>query len=173
MTSNGPQPGSPGLSGFLCVAALCLAACAALLVSQRSIAQEEVFPQANGNGIIEPGEDELAELARAAQNPVASMISVPFQNNTNFEFGPLEKTQNVMNIQPVYPIDLNEKWNLITRTIIPVVTQPRLSPEQSGTTGLGDTVFSAFFSPKAPSWAAPMVVVNFSVKSLERAVIFC
>ena len=61
-----------------------------------------------GDGIIEPGEDATAELARAAQNPVASMISLPFQNNTNFNFGPREKTQNILNIQPVWPIELNE-----------------------------------------------------------------
>jgi hypothetical protein len=56
-----------------------------------------------GDGIIEAGEDETEELARAAQNPVASMISLPFQNNTNFNLGPRGKTQNILNIQPVWP----------------------------------------------------------------------
>jgi hypothetical protein len=102
----------------------------------------------DGDGIIEPGEDETAELARAVQNPVASMISVPFQNNTNFNFGPLEKTQNVLNIQPVIPFTLSEDWNLITRTIIPVVSQPAFTPAQDREFGLGDTVFSAFLSPR-------------------------
>jgi hypothetical protein len=59
------------------------------------------YVKANGNGIIEPGENETEELARAAQNPVASMISLPFQNNTNFKFGLQEKTQNILIIQPV------------------------------------------------------------------------
>ena len=102
----------------------------------------------DGDGIIEPGENETAELARAAQNPLASMISLPFQNNTNFNFGPLEKTQNILNIQPVIPFELNENWNLITRTIIPVVSQPALTPAQDREFGLGDTVFTAFLSPK-------------------------
>jgi hypothetical protein len=102
----------------------------------------------DGDGIIEPGEDATAELARAVQNPVASMISVPFQNNTNFNFGPLEKTQNVLNIQPVIPFALNEDWNLITRTILPVVSQPAFTPMQDRKFGLGDTVFSAFLSPR-------------------------
>ena len=102
----------------------------------------------DGDGIIEPGENETAELARAAQNPLASMISLPFQNNTNFNFGPLEKTQNILNIQPVIPIELNENWNLITRTIIPVVSQPALTPAQDREFGLGDTVFTAFLSPR-------------------------
>ncbi len=102
----------------------------------------------DGDGIIEAGENETAELARAAQNPVASMISVPFQNNTNFNFGPLEKTQNVLNIQPVIPFALNEDWNLITRTILPVVSQPAFTAAQDREFGLGDTVFSAFLSPR-------------------------
>jgi len=101
-----------------------------------------------GDGIIEAGEDETSELARAVQNPVASMISLPFQNNTNFNFGPLEKTQNVLNIQPVIPFALNEDWNLITRTILPVVSQPAFTPMQDRKFGLGDTVFSAFLSPR-------------------------
>ncbi len=102
----------------------------------------------DGDGIIEPGEDATAELARAAQNPVASMISVPFQNNTNFNFGPLEKTQNILNIQPVLPFELNEDWNLITRTIVPVISQPAFTPTQDRKFGLGDILFTAFLSPK-------------------------
>jgi hypothetical protein len=101
-----------------------------------------------GDGIIEAGENETDELARAAQNPVASMISLPFQNNTNFEFGPQEKTQNIMNIQPVWPFEMNEDWNLITRTIVPVISQPATTPAQDREFGLGDTVFTAFVSPK-------------------------
>ena len=90
-----------------------------------------------------------AALARAAQNPIASLISVPFQNNTNFNLGPEEGTQNVLNIQPVLPFELNDKWNLITRTIIPVISQPAMMPGQGRRNGLGDIQFSAFFSPSA------------------------
>ena len=100
-----------------------------------------------GDGIIEPGEDATEELARAAQNPIATMISVPFQNNTNFEFGPREKTQHIMNIQPVLPFKLNDDWNLVTRTIVPVISQPGFTPGQDRKNGLGDTVFTAFFVP--------------------------
>ncbi len=80
---------------------------------------------------------ETEDLARAAQNPVASMISLPFQNNTNFDVGPLEKTQNIMNIQPVWPFEMNEDWNLITRTIVPVISQPASTPAQDREFGLG------------------------------------
>jgi len=94
------------------------------------------------------GKTSTEELAKAAQNPVASMISLPFQNDTNFNFGPEEKTQNVLNIQPVWPISLNEKWNVITRTIVPIISQPEFTPSGDRTNGLGDTTFTAFLSPK-------------------------
>lgn len=102
-----------------------------------------------GDGIIGEGESSTAELARAVQNPIADLISVPFQNNTNFNFGPRERTQNVLNIQPVIPVDLNEEWLMITRTILPVVSQPSLFRGDDGReNGLGDTTLSLFFSPK-------------------------
>jgi hypothetical protein len=93
-------------------------------------------------------ESNNTQLAKAAQNPIADMISLPFQNNTNFDVGPREETQNVLNIQPVYPINLNAEWNLITRTIVPVISQPAFTPTQDRTNGIGDIQFSAFFSPK-------------------------
>jgi hypothetical protein len=106
------------------------------------------YVKANGNGIIEPGENATEELARASQNPVASMISLPFQNNTNFNFGPHDKTQNIFNIQPVWPFALNDEWNLITRTIVPLVFQPATEPGTDREHGIGDTIFTAFFSPR-------------------------
>jgi hypothetical protein len=61
------------------------------------------------------------ELAKMAQNPVANLINVPFQNNTNFNYGPLDGTQNILNIQPVIPITVNKDWNVITRIIFPLL----------------------------------------------------
>ena len=90
------------------------------------------------------------ELAKLAQNPVGNLISLPFQNNTNFDVGPLEKTQNILNIQPVYPIHVNDDWNVITRTIIPLLWQPAFVPGQGSTFGLSDVQFSAFLSPAIP-----------------------
>jgi hypothetical protein len=101
-----------------------------------------------GDGTLDSGEARQAELARSAQNPIASMISLPLQNNTNFDFGPREKTQNVLNVQPVIPFSVSENWNLITRTIVPVVSQPGFVPGQNRENGLGNTLFSSFFSPK-------------------------
>src|SRR4249919_3589530 len=96
------------------------------------------------------------ELAKLAQNPVGNMISLPFQNNTNLNFGPEKGTQNVLNIQPVIPIEVNNDWNIITRTIVPVVWMPALSPDIGSVSGLGDIQFSALLSPGHPGqwiWA--------------------
>jgi len=90
------------------------------------------------------------ELAKLAQNPVGNLISVPFQNNTNFNVGPYSGTQNVLNIQPVIPVEINKEWNIITRTVVPVISQPQLSPTTDRTNGIGDTVLSAFLSPAQP-----------------------
>jgi hypothetical protein len=95
------------------------------------------------------GEQSTAELARAAQNPVADMITIPFQDNIGFGYGPQKDVQNVLNIQPVIPLRIAEEWNLITRTILPVVTQPSFTGAGS-TTGLGDLTFTAFVSPVKP-----------------------
>jgi len=102
---------------------------------------------ANGPARAELSTEELAKLA---QNPVGNLISVPFQNNTNFSYGPLDRTQNLLNIQPVYPIHVDEDWNIITRTIFPLLWQPAVYPGQGSTFGLSDTQFSAFLSPAVP-----------------------
>jgi hypothetical protein len=101
------------------------------------------------------------ELAKLAQNPVGNLISLPFQNNTNLNFGPEKGTQNVLNIQPVIPVSVNDDWNIITRTIVPVVSLPSLYPGDDRTNGIGDTVFTAFLSPAKPGhwiWGAGPVV---------------
>jgi len=90
------------------------------------------------------------ELAKLAQNPVGNLVSVPIQNNTNFNTGPQNGTQNILNIQPVYPIELNPEWNLITRTILPLVWQPGSAPGENTTFGLGDLQLSGFVSPSQP-----------------------
>lgn len=102
-------------------------------------------------------QDDAGELAKASQNPVADLISLPFQNNTNFNVGPNDKTQNILNIQPVAPFKLSADWNLITRTIVPVISQRGLVAGQDRTNGLGDISFTAFLSPAKPAtlvWGA-------------------
>lgn len=99
----------------------------------------------------------MAALARAVQNPVADPISLPFQNNTNFNQGPRDHAQNVPNVQPAVPVSLNPDRNLISRTILPVISQPGLEPGQGTTFGLDATQVSAFLSPARPGeviWSA-------------------
>ena len=92
------------------------------------------------------------ELAKAAQNPIAALISVPFQYNYDHKIGPQETGhKNYLNIQPVIPSSINEDWNLITRTIVPVVWQDDIFPGAGSQSGLGDITSSLFFSPKKPT----------------------
>ena len=95
-----------------------------------------------------------AELAKKLSNPIASLISLPFQNNFDWGSGPNEDGfQWKMNVQPVIPVSLNDDWNLIIRTIIPVISQKDIAgtPDNpSGTqTGIGDTLVSLWASPTA------------------------
>ena len=108
-------------------------------------------------------------LREAAQNPIGDLISLPFQNNTNFDIGRTDNTQNVLNIQPVYPLHLNPSWNLITRPILPVIYQPPFlsgrelaAAEEIFGPGIGDTEFGLgdltpefFFSPRKPIQLGP------------------
>jgi hypothetical protein len=98
-------------------------------------------------------EDET-ELAKKTQNPVADLISVPFQSNFNFNTGSKDATVYILNVQPVIPIHLTHDWNLITRTIMPIINQPSLFPGPNSISGsawgLGDINPSLFFSPAKP-----------------------
>ena len=111
------------------------------------------YPQRLTLAPAEPGEagggggESQEALAQAAQNPVANMISVPLQNNFNFGIGPNDVTQWVLNIQPVIPVKLSEDWNLITRTIMPIINMPSPAPGIPSAFGLGDINPSFFFSP--------------------------
>src|SRR5450755_2629338 len=91
-----------------------------------------------------------AELAKKLQNRVASLVSVPIQNNWDFGIGPANAMKYTANIQPVIPLSISENWNLIIRTILPVIYAE--SPVKGGANhaGLGDTTQSFFFSPKQP-----------------------
>ena len=96
------------------------------------------------------GGESVNKLREAAQNPVANLISMQFQNNLNFGYGPYNAAQNVLNFQPVIPIHLNDDWNLITRPITPIVYQPRLAPDLGPEFGLSNIEPELFLSPAHP-----------------------
>ena len=99
----------------------------------------------SADGSAEPSED----LAKQSQNPIADLVSVPFQSNTNFSTGPFNRPQEILNIQPVVPMHLSADWNVISRTIIPLVSQPDPLLD-SNTNGIGDITQSLFLSPTHP-----------------------
>lgn len=105
-------------------------------------------------GVAFAEDDTETELAKKTQNPVADLISVPFQSNFNFDTGAKNAAVYVLNVQPVVPFHLTENWNLITRTIVPIINQPSLFPGPDSVSGsawgLGDINPSLFLSPAKP-----------------------
>lgn len=109
-------------------------------------------------------EESQAELAKKLNNPVANLISVPIQYNHDSGLGPNNAGRNITNIQPVFPIELDADTNIISRTILPVVNYQSVMPGDNGASGIGDTLQSFFYSPKAPSengwiWGAGVAVL--------------
>ena len=109
--------------------------------------------------------DESAKLAQQLSNPIASLISIPIQMNFDDDIGLDDNGSKITaNIQPVIPFELNDDWNLITRTIAPLVYQDDIIPGQGSQSGLGDINSSLFFSPKKPTesgviWGVGPVIV--------------
>ena len=112
---------------------------------------------------------ESSEIAKQAQNPIASLISVPLENDFNPQTGINKEDSYVLEMKPVVPFKLSDDWTLITRTIIPVIQVPDLAPTVDGTTGVGDVQLSLFLSPAkagAVIWGAGPVV-SFPTASQE------
>lgn len=98
-----------------------------------------------------PAKEDDDSLAQKLQNPVASLISVPIQNNWDFGIGPADAMRYTANIQPVIPFKLNEDLNLITRTIVPIIHAESPVAGGSSISGIGDIVQSFFLSPAKPT----------------------
>jgi len=105
---------------------------------------------------------EAQDLAKKLSNPVASLISVPLQGNFDFGMGTGAGWRYTLNVQPVIPIKLNENWNVISRTIIPVIHQSNVTGAGASQSGLGDLTQSFFFSPNKSEpfiWAVGPVLL--------------
>jgi len=124
---------------------------------------------------LESNTEALDKARKAAQNPIASMISLPLQENWNFGIGSADRTQNIFNIQPVIPASLGEHWNVIARYVTPIIYQPYAikqpsgPPIQTGAYGLGDMQPQFYFSPKQSGpviWGAgPIFLVPTATNS--------
>jgi len=99
--------------------------------------------------------EDASALGKKLANPIASLISVPLQLNYDTDVGPVDDGERfALNVQPVVPISLSAEWNVISRTILPLVHQDDVFPGAGDQTGLGDVVQSLFFSPveSSPIW---------------------
>jgi hypothetical protein len=113
---------------------------ATLVVAQHTTASGPQSASETGDGHLE----------KDVQNPVASLTLVPFQNSSNFDAGPFNRTQNVLDIQPVIPVNLTNDWKVIARIVQPVTWQPYLNQNTGGEYGFGDMAPDFFFSPRHP-----------------------
>jgi hypothetical protein len=122
-----------------------------LLVALPAVAQDTTPASSQKPAAGESASQSAQEsLQKAVQNPVANLISVPLQNNSAFDLGRYNRTQDVLNIQPVIPFNLSENWMVIARIIQPFVWQPYPNQPTGGEYGLGDMVPTFFLSPRKP-----------------------
>jgi hypothetical protein len=115
------------------------------LLATSSVAQDTTAPGSQSA----PGTGD-ARLQKDVQNPVASLTLVPFQNSTNFDAGPFNRTQNLLQIQPVIPVNISSNWKVIARIVQPVTWQPYTNQNTGGEYGFGDMAPDFFFSPRHP-----------------------
>jgi hypothetical protein len=139
------NPALPTWAGFALMATL-----AQIPWALAEPAQPTATQQSEAGQDSKANSDNQADLAKKLQNPIANLISVPIQNNWDFGIGSTNAMRYLVNVQPVIPFSISQDWNLITRTIMPILHAESPVPGGSDAGGLSDIVQSFFFSPKAP-----------------------
>lgn len=140
---------------FVCTGCMAIAALTISLSLQAL--QAPASSQAKSLAASDAAAEAQANLEKAVQNPVASLISVPFQNNTNLSLGSFNRTQDALNIQPVISADISQNWMVITRVVQPLILAALSESKHRGEYGLGDMVPTFFLSPRKPGtliWGA-------------------
>jgi len=117
-----------------------------IFFSAPSATAQSTTSETNSAGTAE-GNTSATSDAQEAQNPIANVISIPFQNNTYLDYGPYRRTSDVLVIQPVIPFSINEDWNVITRWVTPIASIPRVAPTQGSKFGIGNLEPEFYFSP--------------------------
>jgi hypothetical protein len=134
----------------LCVLATVTAQAQINLAFNRQFTLAPADATSSSGGVGDDAQAQAAELAKKLQNPVAALVSVPIQNNWDFGIGPENAMRYTANVQPVIPFSISQDWNLIVRTIMPIIYAEEPVAGFGDKSGLGDITQSFFFSPKAP-----------------------
>ena len=138
MNSKNLHPITSAANAFATAWFVAFALCTSLVALPTSTGAAEA-PEAAAGG--------ASDLAKQLSNPVANLISVPFQLNWDSGVGPDNDTRFLINFQPVMPFSVSKDWNFIARTIVPIVSQPH---DGTASSGIGDILFSGFLSPAVP-----------------------